>query len=266
MGWESLLKSAKTQTLTGRHGRRYSDQTIRNSLHASHLRARKPTKKPALTALHRRACLGWCREHRPWNLNTWRRVMFSDEARFCLHKVDGRVRVWRRSGERFADCCIERVTAYCGGSVMVWGGISFAGKTRLVVINGTLNAQRYRDENLDPVAIPYVQNMGVDSILQDDNVRAHTARIVQEHLQYRGIQRMQWPSCSPDLNPIEHLWDLLGRAVRNRVNNATTVQELRQIVVDEWDAIPQQRVQRLISSMRRRCQAVTAVFGGSSHY
>jgi transposase len=129
-----------------------------------------------------------------------------------------------------------------------------------------MNAQRYRNEILDPVAMPIVQNIGAGRIRQDDNARPHTARIVQEHLQHRGIQRMQWPSCSSDLNPIKHLWDLLGRAVRNRVNNATTVQDLRQIVVDEWDAIPQQRVQRLISSMRRRCQAVTAVFGGSSHY
>ena len=117
--------------------------------------------------------------------------MFSDEARLCLNKVDGRVRAWRRPGERFADCCIERETVYGGGSVMVWGGISFAGKTRLVVINGTLNAQRYCDEILAPVAIPYVQNMGVGSILQDDNARPHTFRIVQEHLQHRRIQRMQ---------------------------------------------------------------------------
>ena len=112
--------------------------------------------------------------------------MFSDEARFCLRTADGRV--WRRPGERFADCCIERVTAYGGGSVMVWGGISFSEKTRLVVINGTLNAQRYPDEILDHVAIPYVQNMGVDSILQDDNARPHTARIIQEHMQHREIQ------------------------------------------------------------------------------
>ena len=44
--------------------------TIRNRLHASHLRARNPAKKPALTVLHRRARLRWCRQHRPWNLNT----------------------------------------------------------------------------------------------------------------------------------------------------------------------------------------------------
>lgn len=52
-----------------------------------------------------------------WNLQSWGNVMFSDEARFCLRKTDGRVRVWRRRGERYSDCCIERVTPFNGGSV-----------------------------------------------------------------------------------------------------------------------------------------------------
>ena len=257
---DQRMSSRVIQTrLAGRHGRRFSDQTIRNRLHTNHLRARKPAKKPALTALHRTARLRWCRQHRPWYLNMWRRVMFSDESRFCLRKVDCKVRVWRRPGERFADCCIERV------SVMIWVGISLAGKTQLVFINGTLNAQRYRDEIMDPVVITYVQNLGAGSILQDDNVRPHTAMIVQHHLQQRGTQRMLWPACSPDLNPIEQLWDQLGRAVRTRPTIAT-MHDLRQIVVEEWNAIPQQRVQRLISSMRRRCEAVVAAFGGSTRY
>ena len=146
--------------------------------------------------------------------------------------------------------------------VVLWFGVaSLAGKTRLVVINGTLNAQRYRDEILDPVAIPHVQNMGVGNIPLDDNARPHTARIVQEHLQHRAYSECNGHHAI--LNAIEHLWDLLllGRAVRNRVNNTTAVQDLRQIVADEWDTIPQQRVQRFISSMRRRCQAVTGGLG-----
>ena len=73
-----------------------------------------------------------------------------------------------------------------------------------------------------------------------------------------------WPACSPGLNPIGQLWDL-GRAVRTRVTIAT-MHDLRQIVVNGWNAIPHQRPQRLISSMRRRYEAVAAAFGGSTHY
>ena len=77
---------------------------------------------------------------------------------------------------------------------------------------------------------------------------------------------MEWPAMSPDLNPIEYLWDQLGRAVCARVTNATMLADLRQILVEEWDAIPQQCVTRLVTSMRRRCQAVVAAYGSSTRY
>jgi len=56
-------------------------------------------------------------------------------------------------------------------------------------------------------------------------------------------------ACSPDLNPIEHLWDQLGPAVRARGTNTTTLADLGQMLVEEWDAIPQQSVSRLVTSM-----------------
>ena len=77
---------------------------------------------------------------------------------------------------------------------------------------------------------------------------------------------MERPASSPDLNPIEHLWDQLGRAGRVRVTNTTTLADLQQMLVEEWDAIPQQSVTRLVTSMRRRCQAGAAVFGSSTCY
>ena len=76
---------------------------------------------------------------------------------------------------------------------------------------------------------------------------------------------MQWLAVSPDLNLIEKLWDQLGRAARKRVTSATTLAQLRQILIEEWNAIPQDRVRRLVSSMRR-CQAVVGAYGGSSRY
>ena len=219
-----------------------------------------------MTARHRQARLNWCRQHRQWNLQMWGNVMFSDKSRFCLRTLDGRIKVWRRQGKRFADCCTDRVTSFGGGSIMVWGGISLRGKTDLVIIEGNLNAVRYRDDILEPVAIPYLQNMGPNAILQDDNARPHRARIIGEYLQNLGVERMEWPAASPDLNPIEHLWDQLGRAVRLRVTNRTTLADLRHILIEEWDAIPQQNVARLVTSMRRRCQAVVAAYGSSTRY
>ncbi|GLD67144.1 caspase-13-like protein [Lates japonicus] len=119
-------------------------------------------------------------------------------------------------------------------------------------------------ENAMLIAAPI--DLGPNSILQDDNARPHRAGFIRDYLQNLGVERMESPASSPNLNPIEHVWDHLGRAVCARVTNTTTVADLRQMLVEEWDAIPQQCVTRLVTTMRRRCQAVVAVYGSSTHY
>ena len=61
----------------------------------------------------------------------WRTILFSDESRFTLKFLDGRLRVWRLPGKRYSDGSVDR---FRGGSLMVWGGIHFRGKTNLVVV------------------------------------------------------------------------------------------------------------------------------------
>ena len=77
---------------------------------------------------------------------------------------------------------------------------------------------------------------------------------------------MEWPARSPDLNPIEHAWDMLQTAVSPRPVQPASVQELRQALLEEWDQIPQYKIRRLINSMRRRCQAVIEARGHHTRY
>ena len=192
--------------------------------------------------------------------------MFSDESRFNLSVSDGRVKVWRRRGERFADRHIDEVDAYGRGSVMVWAGISIGGKTELVFIEGNLNSRRYIDEILAPHVVPYAGAIGESFVLQDDNARPHRGIIVNEYLENQGITRMDWPAVSPDLNPIEHLWDILGRRATPRLNPDSTLNDIRAILLEEWQQIPQLQVDRLINSMRRRCTECIEAEGGLTHY
>ena len=75
-----------------------------------------------------------------------------------------------------------------------------------------------------------------------------------------------WPSKSPDLNPIEHLWDNLDTRVQQRQNPPGNVNELRDALLEEWNNIPQAQINNLIHSMRRRCQAVSNARGGYTRY
>ena len=100
---------------------------------------------------------------------------------------------------------------------MVWGDISVRSRTELLVLNGTLTGQRYINEVLQPVVLPFVQQHHV--VLQDDNARPHRARIVQQFLQQNNVDHLDWPTRSPDLSPIEHVWDILGQRVRQRVHD-----------------------------------------------
>ena len=136
-------------------GVRVSDQTIRNRLHEDNMRSRRPARCPELTPQHRRARVEFARDHQNWQLRQWRPILFTDESRFHVSTCDRRVRVWRRPGERYADCNIVQYDRYGGGSIMVWGGICLDGRTELHVINrGSMTAIRYGDEVLQPIVRP----------------------------------------------------------------------------------------------------------------
>lgn len=246
--------------------RRISHQTIRNRLHEQGIKARRPVIKPRLTVAHKAARLGWARAHSQWRLAQWNNVLFSDETRICLRSIDGRRRVWRRRGEQLNDNCVQEKTSFGGGSIMFWGGISSAGKTQLVRVNGNLNAQRYINDIIVPHVHPYAQRVGNNFVFQQDNARAHTARVVTNHFAQQGITVLPWPACSPDMNPIEHVWSQLKSAVYKRVDDNTTLAQLEQIALQEWGNLPQHRIRRLIRSMTSRVRECIQKIGSHTHY
>lgn len=250
------------------HGVRASRRTVSRRLNQARLRARRPLRKVPLSLRHRQARLRWARLHRGNNIRYWRRVHFSDESRFNLYDNDGRIRVWRQRGERNYVPCVVRKHAYLGGSLMVWGCISLSCKLPLVEIRGNLNAQRYCDEVLDTHVIPHFDNHALRDrpIFMQDGATPHTARVTMEMLQREAIEVLDWPSRSPDLNPIEHLWDHVKRELNNPNNIIRDIQDLRFEINRIWNDIPQARIRRLILSCRRRVAAVIAANGDFTKY
>uniref|UniRef100_A0A4W5KGK7 Tc1-like transposase DDE domain-containing protein n=1 Tax=Hucho hucho TaxID=62062 RepID=A0A4W5KGK7_9TELE len=199
-----------------------------------------PARSPDLNPIeHIWDIMSRAREHQDWQIRHWRPVLFTDESRFTLSTRDRRDRVWRRRGERSAACNILQHDRFGGGSVMVWGGISLGGRTALhVLARGSLTAIRYRDEILRPLVRPYAGAVGPGFLLMQDNARPHVAGVCQQFLQKEGIDAMDWPARSPDLNPIEHIWDIMSRSIHQRHVAPQTVQELADALVQVWEEIP----------------------------
>jgi transposase len=139
---------------------------------------------------------------------------------------------------------------------MLQGGMRTADVARaIVVIAGNLSAVHYRENILLPHLVPFLQALP-DMTLQHDNATSHTAHSVCDFLQDRNVSVLAWPAKSPDVNPIEHVWDLLDRRMRVRAILPRNVWELAGALVEEWGNISQQELANLVQSMRRRCTAV----------
>lgn len=246
-----------------------SHSTISRRLHDGGLKSYRPLRFIPLSDAHKTTRVQWCRQHRHWSgLQEWRQVVFSDESRFCVRWTDGRLRVWRQRGSRFAqqNAIQDAERQGSGGSVMVWAAISWHHKSAMVIVDGTMTGRKYRDDVLQEVAIPFgLASIGPGFILQDDNATPHRCALVEEFHESRlDYTHMEWPSRSPDLNPIEHVWDELGRAIARR--GIANARDLKLALMEEWHNIPQDRVRRVIRSMRSRCECVIAADGGATRF
>ncbi|GFV71459.1 transposable element Tcb2 transposase [Trichonephila clavipes] len=214
-------------------------KTVARLLRGGGLYARTPVVCVPLTRQHRTARLQWCREHHNWTEEDWACVLFSDESRFSLSSDCRRHLIWRESGTAYRPENIQEKNRYPTCSIMAWAGIMINGRTRLhVVANGTMTVQRYIDEVLLP----------------------------HDCLDSEGIQRLVWPARSPGLNPIENVWDALGRQIAGRNYPPTNKNTLIRALTEEWDKLPQQLLDNVVHSMVRRVECCITLHGGHIPY
>ncbi|GBN69017.1 Transposable element Tc1 transposase [Araneus ventricosus] len=239
---------------------RVSRVTVSKRPHETGVFARRPAVCVPLNSTNRRVRLAWCREHRDWSMDQWATVLFTDESRFSLKTDSRRTLIWREPGTRYLPSNVCEIDHYGGGGLMVWAGIMLDGRTPLHVFErGTGTGVRYRDEILEPYVRLFRGAVGPEFILIDDNSRPHRALLVDEFLESEDIRRTDWPARSPDLNPIEHVWDVLGRVIATRNPPPRTIQEMKTALPNEWDQLPQEMINCLISSMNSRCKACISV-------
>ncbi|GFU68642.1 histone-lysine N-methyltransferase SETMAR [Trichonephila clavipes] len=244
-----LWKSFKT---TGMCSRRHGGGRVRSTTPAEDRYIALSAKRNRRTTAqqHRTARLQCCREHHNWSEQDWACVLFSDESRFSLSSDCRRQLNWRESGTAYRPENIQEKDRYPTCSIMVWAGIMINGCTRLhVVANGTMTGQRYIDEVLLPHVRLFRGAVGDKFTFMDDNATCHRTLAVQDCLDSERIQRLVWPARSPDLNPIENVWDALGRQVAGRNYPPTNKNTLIRALTEEWDKLPQQLLDNVVQSM-----------------
>ncbi len=149
---------------------------------------------------------------------------------------------------------------------LVWAGVSSQYRTGLHLVNGSVTSQYYLNNIINPVIVPLHEQHRPDFIFMDDNVPAPQGHIIRERLLEAAVPQMEWPALSPDLNPIENLWDQLSRCVEGCNPAPQNLSDLRTALQEEWDAMPQQIISRLVNSMKRCCQAVIDAQGHMRSY
>ncbi|GFW87965.1 transposable element Tc3 transposase [Trichonephila clavipes] len=131
---------------------------------------------------------------------------------------------------------------------------------------GSVTAQRYRDEVLEPYVRLFRGTVGTDFIFLDDNAPCHRVVLLDDFLEAQNFQRMLWPANSPDLNPFEHVWDMFGTQIAALSLPSSSITELKRALKEAWNRLSPQLIHHLIASMVNHCAACLAVRGDHTSY
>ena len=151
---------------------------------------------------------------------------------------------------------------------MVWGCMGWNGVGKLVEVQGKMDAEQYCDilENGLVESFEVLEMEEEERYFQQDNDPKHTSKKAKKWFEDNDIEVISWPAQSPDLNPIEHLWEHLKHCPHQYDTPPKGVHELWDRVSEEWNAISPEVCQNLIESMPRRIEAVLRAKGGHTKY
>lgn len=176
--------------------------------------------------------------------------------------------VRRRVGEEYNPDCVVPTVKHGGGSIMIWGCMAADGVGEMMLCEGRMNSTKYT-EVLETALAPSVTQIfgdtNTDGVkFQQDNATCHKSAHTMAWMAQNGIDLLDWPPQSPDLNPIEHIWSILKKNIRR--HSISNKQTLLAALKHEWQKISQEECFKLVESMPKRVAAVIKSKGGPTKY
>lgn len=239
-----------------------SSRTIRNRLISAGLKAYSARKVPYLSQNNINCRLSFARKH-VLRIN-WKNVLWSDETKVNLFGSDGKVHVRRPKNTPYQSKHTLKTVKHGGGNIILWGCFSSSCVGPLFLVKDKMCDVDYTNI-LQQVMLPYAEEeMPLKWKFQRDNDPKHSSKLAKKWFRYNNIRLLEWPSQSPDLNPIEHLWGILKMKMAGyKPKNKS---DLWEKVQAEWYNIDPLICARLVDSMGRRCTEILKNKGGTTKY
>ena len=201
-------------------------------------------------------------------MEDWRKVIWSDESKFMIWNSDGREWCWRDPKLPITSQHVKPTVKYGKDSVMVWGCFSGFGVGFYCKIDGRMNGELYREILADELMRTISANdLDINEVIfQHDNDPKHAATETKRWLDEHDIKVLDWPAYSPDLNPIEHLWNEMDRRLRKLPGSISSKDDLWNKIQQVWNEIDVEFCLRLIDTMPQRIADVLKARGGYTRW
>jgi transposase len=242
------------QKLLDNRGLDVSRWTVQRQLKRLGYKSTLPYGTPMLTQEQKDARVQWAIKHQN---DDWSRTIFTDET--CYQLFRNTIRRWSRNPK--AE--VKRIPKN-RQKIMVWGGFSIKGLVGYHSFNTIMDGNYYVQILQDHLIRNARKQFGRRWRLQQDNDPKHKSRVAQQFLSKEAPEVIDWPSNSPDVNPVENLWSIIKRRVEKR--KPTNLQELDIFLHEEWDKTDMVVLSHLVDSMQSRCLALIKSKGERINY
>lgn len=242
-----------------------SRRTVGRILQRGGLKACRPRKTPLLKPVHLKARIAFANRHMEKESVFWSRVLWTDETKIELFGHNNVSHVYREKRKALLPQNTVPTVKHGGGCLMFWGCFAASGTGRLVKIDGIMNKEKYieiLDQNLKQSARDLC--LGRRWSFVQDNDPKHTAKLTKKWLGDSKIDVLEWPSQSPDLNPIENLWRMFKVRVMKR--EPRNIAELEVFCQEEWNNITPEECTNLVQNYNKRLCQVLSLKGHTIDY